>query len=1097
MAQEKVIGLRIELNGFRGVITSIKQLEDELRKAKEDLNELEIGSNNFKTLQSEISRTETKLIGLRKASEGIGLEKKLEGYGKLAAGITSSFAAAQSAVMLFGSDSTAVAAAATQAQNLLTLALAARGIEEIYVGIATVKTTIATKAQTLADGVQTTATFTLNTALKTLYTTIAANPLGALVVAVGLLITAFTLLGSTTEDAAKAQKEFNDSINKDAAKSISNLNALTKTINNTSLSLDTRKKALEDLKKQFPAYFKNLKDEDILTGKVKIATDSLTDALIKQAKARALQGRIEENTVKQLELEDKLQTAKAKTIKLEQELKDIQNSTTLNIGGPGITSGGGTGVGTDEVLKIRQLNDARKEQNRLDKEKEKIDEKIQDDANKINEINTETDTIIGTVIETKKEEVKVDKDKTEQNKKLIDEANAYNDALIEQEKIKSELLVTDLQLGEANTDIVKKLQEQVSAAEGYTKKLDELKTLQQLLSETEFKFQPLTDESAIPFQTVKDAGEQLYDTLKQNELAVEEFNKKWESLGKLTEDQELERAGDELLLLATNAKNYNDAVRNLEVTVKETTEASKEFLSDDQLTQLKKYELTYKQFTQAVKVFSEVDVKPPFNAKDFERDLVDVQLLLGKIKFDPFSGQRTAEEMSKQILDAQERLAKDGEKFVEAYAEKRRKENKDYTQLVLDSENVTSVTREASLKAVKELDDVYKEAGKNAFEDLKKVGNEAIVLEGQLTNVSKQVMDLNAELLKLAPSAREGFLLTNKQQLTEQYIVDLDEVRTNRETLVKLTEEISKKTYDKEKSFQKDVELLQKQLGKQGLDISKLSYEAKLELLKEFLGKEVVATEDAEKKKQEAQKKSLEQINFALQTLSKGLSDAASITAQIFQLQLDNLSTKYTDTMENIVGDTKEADQKRIESEKSYQAQKAELEKKARIAALKFTLAQTIASGAQSIVAALSLGPAAPFLIALNAVVTAAQVAVIASQIQQVQSTTMRRGGMLAGGGFISGPSHEQGGVYAGGGYTLEGNESVINRQSTLQYSGLLSAINQSGGGRPIVVQSPMDSRLVEALAKQKTEPIRAYVIEQDITKAQAINRRLEQLASF
>jgi hypothetical protein len=100
-------------------------------------------------------------------------------------------------------------------------------------------------------------------------------------------------------------------------------------------------------------------------------------------------------------------------------------------------------------------------------------------------------------------------------------------------------------------------------------------------------------------------------------------------------------------------------------------------------------------------------------------------------------------------------------------------------------------------------------------------------------------------------------------------------------------------------------------------------------------------------------------------------------------------------------------------------------------------------------------------------------------------------------GGFIDGPSHEQGGVYAGGGYTLEGNESVINRQSTLQYSGLLSQINQSGGGRPIVVQSPMDSRLVEALAKQKTEPIRAYVVEQDITKAQSINRRLEQLASF
>ena len=123
---EKVIGLRIQLNGFDGVVTSIKQLEEELKKAKEDLNQLEIGSNNFKELQTQISNTEGKLLGLKKASEGIGLEKQLEGYGKLAGGITSSFAAAQAAVSLFGADSVAVAEAAAKAQSILTLALAAR-----------------------------------------------------------------------------------------------------------------------------------------------------------------------------------------------------------------------------------------------------------------------------------------------------------------------------------------------------------------------------------------------------------------------------------------------------------------------------------------------------------------------------------------------------------------------------------------------------------------------------------------------------------------------------------------------------------------------------------------------------------------------------------------------------------------------------------------------------------------------------------------------------------------------------------------------------------------------------------------------------------
>jgi hypothetical protein len=204
--------------------------------------------------------------------------------------------------------------------------------------------------------------------------------------------------------------------------------------------------------------------------------------------------------------------------------------------------------------------------------------------------------------------------------------------------------------------------------------------------------------------------------------------------------------------------------------------------------------------------------------------------------------------------------------------------------------------------------------------------------------------------------------------------------------------------------------------------------------------------------------------------------------------------------MNSVVGDTEQANQKRIELEKEYQAEKKALEKEAQLTALKFTLAQTIASAAQAVVVTLAnplLDPVTKaIIIGLNAVISAAQVAIIGEQISQVQSSK-RRGGLLAGGGLVQGPSHEQGGVYAGGGFVLEGNEAVINRQSTLKYSGLLSQINQSEGGRPIMVQAPMDSRLVEALAKQSSEPIRAYVVESDISKAQAINKRLEQLASF
>jgi hypothetical protein len=103
--------------------------------------------------------------------------------------------------------------------------------------------------------------------------------------------------------------------------------------------------------------------------------------------------------------------------------------------------------------------------------------------------------------------------------------------------------------------------------------------------------------------------------------------------------------------------------------------------------------------------------------------------------------------------------------------------------------------------------------------------------------------------------------------------------------------------------------------------------------------------------------------------------------------------------------------------------------------------------------------------------------------------------------GLITGPSHEMGGVsFAGGAYNLEGGESVINRQSSLNYAGLLSTINQTGGGAPLInnaSNSLMEERLLQAIAKQRNEPIRAYVMSSEITKSQAINRKLDELSTI
>ena len=1023
---EKVIGLRLELNGFRGVVTSIKELEEELRKAKEDLTELEIGSENFKTLAREISGAESKLLDLRKASEGIGIEKKLEGYGKFAAGITSSFAAAQSAVALFGNESTAVAEAAAQAQNLLTLALSARGIEELKVGADIVARTIADKAATAAAATQ-------NTVLKSLYTTIAANPIGALITAVGLLVGAMVLLNDTEEDVIKTQAELNATISDEAVK----LNSYANILKDVNSSNEQRLFVVNELKKTYPGFNAFLDDENRLTKEGILFIDLKTKALNAQAKAQFISQQlakleIEALTIQnqsldeQLTFYDKVESFFYRAVGGAQASfwKDVEN-------GANRTSEALKGNTEQQDILKEALKDVSQESGTYSQELARLEALLKKQA----DADAKAAAAKNKVTKETKEEIKA-------NQQLVA-------ILTQEEKIKAQLLITDLELGEANADIVKGLEERITTAEGYKNKLEELKKVTDLLNKLEFGIAPQADIAGDAFNLARTAGEKLFDSIKAGTLTTEEYQKE----------------------VANLDKEFADI---------KTTYA--DFLTDEQLRTLDKYIISYKQFTDAVKVFSNTDIKPPFDAKTFEQDLIDVQLLLGKITLDPF--ERTQEEVSNAVLDAQERLQKDQEAFVKSYIDKRKNEFKDFN--------------EQNSETTKELLKVYEEAGKEAFQNLVNAANEVIQFEFNVKQVQKSVDELNKKLMELAPAAREGFLLENKQALTQQFLVDLPDVENNQQKLLDITNEIQAKTFDSRKAYSAEITSLEKQLLAQGLDITKLSYEAKLELLKEFLTQEVDETAKAEKEKQDKLNATIEKINFALQTASKAITDIASLVAQSFQIQIDRLENNYSDAMENIVGDTEEANQKRIETEKAYQAEKAQIERRAQLSSLRFTLAQTIASGAQSIVSAAALPPPANIIVgALNAGITAAQVAIIQTQINDIQSRPLRRGGVLAMGGFIDGPSHEQGGVYAGGGYTLEGNESVINRQSTLQYSGLLSSINQSGGGRPIVVQSPMDSRLVEALAKQKTEPIRAYVVEQDITKAQSINRRLEQLASF
>lgn len=203
------IALTLTVDGVQQTITTIGQLEDAIKQAKAQLQGLEIGTEEFKKLQTQIRNADSALKNLQESTEGKKLEETVGRYAKIGSAITGSFAAAQAAIALFGTESEEVAKAAAQAQNLLTLALTGREVAEASVAGATLIADLATKAQT-------TSTLAADSATKKFYATLAANPYTALLVGVGLLVAALVALTNRTDEAAKKQKELQKTVDDSA-----------------------------------------------------------------------------------------------------------------------------------------------------------------------------------------------------------------------------------------------------------------------------------------------------------------------------------------------------------------------------------------------------------------------------------------------------------------------------------------------------------------------------------------------------------------------------------------------------------------------------------------------------------------------------------------------------------------------------------------------------------------------------------------------------------------------------------------------------------------------------------------------------------------
>jgi len=1009
MAQEEVIGLRIQLNGMNTVIQDVETLEKLLREANQDLKQVPIGSNNFKQLKQEIANTEKQLSELN--NEQRTLKKDTREFAEVGNAITGAFAGAAAAIALFGGESKEITEAQKFASEALTVVLTAQSLAQIKLGDATLKTIIQQKAQTLA-------TNTSNTALKGLYDTMKANPIGVLIVGITALAAAFAFLGSETDDYETQLESLNNSLNRS--------------------------------KDVFNSYTQALQ-AGTAEGLAILQRDGASFEEITTFKRQQIQLQI-----------DALKTQKDREIEISNDLQTLRINQVLSEAAWSLEYLGISKDTTAEVNKIRLEGQV---------EREKIERSYND---KIEALQSQSATLL---IERQ----------IHTNEEIIKNQKETNDALLKlyEERLKFQLFYLE-QLANLNETEAEAADDVIDRAQKVLQKLENLRKQRQsfFISDT---------------QTFKDEIDSiLFDTATDEDfnLIQSAFLSGYDTISKAILDGTLKIVDDNGKAISFSYEKLKDIIDQSDLP--QSIKDKFDLLNKQQQKSLSEYFTRYaqtadkysKQFKIADYVFTISD------QKDIQSNLL--KLIQGTSEIleneDILPGQRDI---------ALRQLVLDIFKFPE-------KEAKDFKTAFDDGRIGLNAYNEGINDIISNLVEfgLVQNNSIQSFEDLKI----------ELQDITSEITNINTELSTTIRLTDEeistftdkiGAKVRGNADLLKVFVQDvvdnIDKYTTKfgTEGLVRVFNALAL-------NLDKIEGLTEKQLR----DLLAMLIETRDIIVKEFGEGSAQSIEDLinrilgqiEKVQKESLKNAegysdeyiekLNKITKRIQQFQQVVGQLGTLLGDSFSFQLEKLETNYNNALNGIVGDTKQANDKRLELEKGYQQEKKEIEKKARLTSLKITLAETLASGAQAVVEALKLPPPASYILAgINGTISAAQAVLVGQQIQFVNS--LRRGGRLAGGGIAIGPSHENGGIYAGGGSYIEGNEAVVNRQSTIKYSSLLSSINQAEGGRPILVGNAMDSRLIEVLAKQKQEPIRAYVIEQDITKAQTINRKLEQLASF
>jgi hypothetical protein len=188
MADEE-IRLKISIDGAERELGNIQSLRDAVSELEENLENAEFGSEAFKRSAAELKKARGELFEFDKQLEGLqDPVKGAEQWVKFGEGIAGAFAAAQGAALLFGVESENVEKLVAKAQGATAIAVGARALAESRLFTILKNSTVGKYAAIVADKAYALAIGTSTGLLKLFRIALVSTGLGAIAVAVGLLV---------------------------------------------------------------------------------------------------------------------------------------------------------------------------------------------------------------------------------------------------------------------------------------------------------------------------------------------------------------------------------------------------------------------------------------------------------------------------------------------------------------------------------------------------------------------------------------------------------------------------------------------------------------------------------------------------------------------------------------------------------------------------------------------------------------------------------------------------------------------------------------------------------------------------------------------